>query len=388
MSSIRTPWRAVAAMFLLNGAFFGIWASRIPAISARYDLDPGSLGLLLLCLAAGAIAAFPFAGRMADRHGAAPVTRTIAVFYAFALIGIALAPNVAFLAVSLFIFGATHGAMDVTMNAWAAEVERAGQKPIMSSFHAIFSVGAGLGAASGFGAASNDIGVLLHFTAASACVAVPMLLLAAISWTSQRAPSTETSPVFAFPTGNLLAVGIVAFCVSVGEGGMADWSAVFLVLVASADEAQAALGYTVFSCAMVATRLAGDRIIAILGPTRTARISGSAAAIGAALAVAGGTYVTALAGFAFMGVGYAVIMPLAFSRGANDPSVNPGAGVARVATLGYGGMLLGPPLIGFVADATSLRVAFSLLALLAIVVVLLSSSLSSRSSQHEALETG
>jgi len=288
----------------------------------------------------------------------------------------------------LFTFGATHGAMDVTMNAWAAEVERAGRKPIMSSFHAIFSVGAGIGAATGYAAASNNVGVLVHFAIASACVAIPTLMMASVAWVSEQSRNQEPGPVFALPKGSLLAVGIVAFCASVGEGGMADWSAVFLVLVTSANEAQAALGYTIFSCAMVGTRLIGDRAISMLGPTTAARISGLSAAIGSALAAAGGTYVTAMVGFAFMGIGYAVIMPLAFSRGANDPSVNPGAGVARVATLGYGGMLLGPPLIGFVADATSLRVAFFMLSFLAIIVLLLSPSLASRATGQSNFELG
>ncbi len=386
MPDFRTPWRAVAAMFLLNGALFGIWASRIPAVSATHELDPGSLGLLLLCLAGGAITAFPVAGWAADRHGAATVTRKIAVIYVFALVALALAPGVLSLAALLFFFGATHGAMDVTMNAWAAEVERSGGKPIMSSFHAIFSVGAGVGAATGYVAASNGVGVFAHFAVASACISVPTLLIAAISWQSQASDQKSGGPVFALPKGPLLVVGVIAFCASIGEGAMVDWSAVFLVLVTEADEAQAALGYTVFSVTMVCARLAGDRAVAALGPARAARLSGGAAIAGSLTAVIGGSYVAALIGFGLMGLGYAVIMPLAFSRAANDPSVDAGAGVARVATLGYGGMLLGPPIIGFIAEATSLRIAFSLLSALACLIVLLSGSLASKGSQDISTE--
>lgn len=372
-------------MFLLNGALFGIWASRIPAVSNTHDLDPGSLGLLLLCLAAGAITAFPLAGWTADRYGAATTTRKIAVVYALALAALALAPGPLSLAALLFFFGATHGAMDVVMNAWAAEVERAGQKPIMSSFHAIFSVGAGVGAATGYVAASNDAGVFAHFAVASACIAAPTLLIAAIPWQSRTSDHGAGGPAFALPKGPLLVVGIIAFCASIGEGAMVDWSAVFLVLVTEADEAQAALGYTVFSVTMVCARLAGDRAVAALGPARSAQLSGCAAMAGSLTAVIGGSYVAALVGFGLMGLGYAVIMPLAFSRAANDPSVNAGAGVARVATLGYGGMLLGPPLIGFIADATSLRIAFSLLSALACLIVLLSGSLANKGSADDSM---
>ena len=387
MCEWRTPWRAVAAMFLLNGALFGVWASRIPAVATAHDLNPGALGLLLLCLAGGAIAAFPLAGRAADRYGAALVTRTVAVAYALSLIAIAASPSVTMLAALLFVFGATHGAMDVAMNAWAAEVERAGGRPIMSSFHAMFSLGAGLGAATGYLAASVDLGVPAHFAGASIMLAALALAVAAIDWQSRTAPRDDGAPVFAVPKGPLLAVGVVAFCSALGEGAMADWSAIFLVSVAAVGDAQAALGFAVFSGAMVAMRLAGDRAVGYLGPTRTARYGGATAALGSLLAVLGGTFSTALAGFALMGLGYAVIFPLAFSRAANDAAAKPGAAIASVATLGYGGMLLGPPLIGFTADATSLRTAFLLLSGLALLITVLSGSLASNRSPAPIPET-
>lgn len=362
-------------MFVLNGALFGIWASRIPAVTQIHSLDPASLGLLLLCMGAGAVTAFPIAGRTSDRYGSAVVCRGIAVVYALALIAIAMSPTVAVLAAMLFIFGATHGAMDVAMNAWAAEVERAATRPMMASFHAMFSVGTGLGAASGYLAVSNGIGLLMHFTVMSVVLAAVCLALAAIDWRSETEPTQAAAPLFALPRGVLLVVGFVAFCSSVGEGAMADWSAVFLVTVATVTEAQAALGYTAFSCAMVVMRFLGDRTVTRLGPLLAARVSGVAAAVGSSLAVLGGSLTASLAGFTLMGIGYAVIMPLCFSRAANDSTIKPGAALASVATLGYGGMLIGPPLIGFVAGLTSLRTAFLLLPLLAVFIVVFSKAL-------------
>jgi len=358
-------------MFVLNGALFGMWASRIPAVAARHGLDKGALGLLLLFMAMGAILSFPLAGRWSDRFGAARVTRRIAVLYTLALFPLALAPGPATLALALFAFGATHGAMDVAMNTWAGEVERHIGRPVMSSFHAMFSLGAGLGAASGFGAARAGLGLAPHFIAGGVILAVLMLWMARVDWPSRTRARAQGDPVFAFPKGPLIAVGAFAFCASLGEGSMTDWSAVFLIDVTGASEADAALGYVAFSVAMVVMRLLGDRVTNRLGPVSTARIAGIVAAIGVALVIGPGTYGAALLGFGLMGTGYAVIVPLAFSRATNDPHLSPGAAIASVSTLGYGGFLVGPPLIGFVAEATSIRLAFViLLALSALIVVL------------------
>ena len=375
MFDLRTPWRAVAAMFILNGALFGIWASRIPAVAERHDIGPANLGLLLLLLAGGAIVAFPLAGHFSDRVGAAKVTRRVAVGYIGALLLIAISPTYLTLAVSLFLFGATHGAMDVAMNTWASEVERHIGRPVMSSFHAMFSLGAGLGAGTGFLAASTGTGIALHFSVAGLGIAFLTLSIANISWQSDKEVREANTPIFVLPRGALFAVGIVAFCASLGEGGMADWSAIFLVLTTGATEAQAALGYTVFSIAMVVMRLLGDRIIFKLGPALSVRLAGAIATVGTLCAVVLGTYEMSLFGFALMGIGYALIMPLAFTRAANDSRVSPGVAIASVSTLGYGGLLLGPPLIGFVAEASSVRIAFIILAMLAALIIFLASNI-------------
>ena len=152
---------------------------------------------------------------------------------------------------------------------------------------------------------------------------------------------------------------------------MADWSAIFIVLVAHVDEARAALGFTAFSIAMVAMRLLGDRVTTAFGPVTTARFAGLTAATGLVIAVGFGTYEMILAGFILAGFGFAVIIPLVFTRAANDPHISPGAAIASVSTLGYGGLLLGPPLIGFVADVTDIQTAFLIMAALVVSIVLM-----------------
>ncbi|UWR58715.1 MFS transporter [Phaeobacter inhibens] len=359
-------------MFVLNGALFGIWASRIPAVSEIHELSPGGLGLLLLLMAAGAILSFPLAGRAADRIGAAHVTRRVALAYVLGLVLLALAPNLPLLAAALFVFGAAHGSMDVAMNAWASEVEARAARPMMSSFHAMFSLGAGLGALSGYAAASIDAQIPAHFLVAGCVSALLTLYMAQIPWVARAAPESGAAKPALLPRGALLAVGFVAFCGAVGEGAMADWSAIFLVLTTGASEADAALGFAVFSIAMVAMRLIGDLVVARIGPVTAGRLAGTSASLGALIAVGWGSYGAAMTGFALMGIGYALIMPLAFSRAASDPDLPAGAAIASVATFGYGGILIGPPMIGVTAELISLPAAFLILAVLAVFIVIFS----------------
>lgn len=371
MYSLRTPVSAVAAMFFLNGAFFGGWASRIPTIKESFELSPDALGLLLLLLAAGAIISFPFAGAAADRFGAARVTWWLALFYAAALVMIALSPNLWLLAVALFFFGVTHGAMDVSMNAWGTEVERRAKRPVLSMFHAIFSLGAGAGAAFGVAALRLEWGIAQHFLTFVLTATLPCMILASIDWTSETVAKKAGSSLFNLPKGVLILVGIVAFCSAMGEGAMADWSAVFLVETVSASQSEAATGYAVFSVAMVFARLLGHKMIQNLGPYRVTQLSGVTALIGVLAAVVGSSVLAVLVGYAFMGLGFALVMPLAFSKAANDPKQAAGTAIASVATLGYGGLLLGPPIIGFLAEHTSFETSFLLLAFLAATITFL-----------------
>ena len=364
MIRLSGPWRAVASVFFFNGALFGLWASRIPAFADRFTLSPANLGLLLLCLAAGAIVGFPLAGRTADLRGARNATMLYGALYIVAFLCLPLAPNVWVLAPILALFGMAHGGQDVAMNAWAAEVERHMARPVMSSFHAAFSLGAGIGAGSGFIAINWGASVALHFWLGGLGITGFVALFAFIPWSSVTG-TAEHGPLFAFPKGPLLMVGIVGLSSAIGEGAMVDWSALILTAAKGVDQAQAALGYTVFSTLMVATRLAGPILVANLGPAHTTRVSAASAMIGGLLVLVAPSLPVALIGFAAFGIGYAMIIPLAFSRAANDPDVPAGRAIASVATLTYGGILIGPPLIGFVAEVTSLNGSLWLLIALA-----------------------
>lgn len=328
-------WRAVAAAFMLCGLLFGVWASRIPAFKGRFDLEPGVLGVLLLAFALGAISSFPFAGALSERIGPTRLTLVCAVGYCPALVALSLAPSVLTLGCILVVFGIFHGAMDVAMNGWAARVENRLKRSTMSIFHAGFSLGAGLGAASGFLAAHLGLGPGIHFATVAVVggLVAPLFMVSGASTTEAPTNGEQSGGFFVFPSRALLPVGLIAFAVSMGEGAMVDWSAVFLVIATDATETTAALGYAAFSAMMVLARLFGGMVVDKLGPIITTQMSATFAFIGLVLAMISSTAPMAIFGFALIGIGYAIVMPLAFSRAASDPAQAPGPAIASVAVL-------------------------------------------------------
>ena len=372
----RAGRRAVGALFLINGALIGVWASRIPAITLQYDLSAAMLGVLLLVLALGAVIAFPFSGFFMDRTGAGKVTRITTAAYIVSLVLIPLAPDTMALAAALWLFGAVHGAMDVAMNGWAAKLETGYGKPIMSSFHALFSVGTGLGAASTYLAVSAGMGLLAHMISAAVVAAVVLVWAWRQPEGCDMVPQPDRkSPLFVLPRGQLLAIALIAFCASIGEGGNADWGSLFLIASTGVGEARAAFAYTAFSIAMVTVRFAGDRLIGLVGPQMIVRLSGLTAILGGLMTLLAPGLELKLLGFACLGAGFALISPIAYSRAANDPDLPAGAGLAAVATMGYGGMLIGPVIIGFVASFLGIANAFGIMIVLGAGILIFSRAL-------------
>lgn len=375
----RSPRLAVSALFFFNGGLFGGWAARVPSIKAALDIGEGTLGLLLLAAAAGAILSFPLAGRLTDSIGAARTSRLVAVLYAPSLPALALASEPWHLALLLFVFGATHGGMDISMNAWGAEVERARGRSTMVSFHAMWSLGAGVGAGVGALAIASGLSVGAHFTVHALLLAGPTLWLASVPWQSRMGRGRK-APLIALPRGALVWVGVLGLCAMIGEGAIADWGALLLIERLAADEARAVLAFSFFSVAMVAMRLAGDRIVARLGPVRVARIGGAVTAAGTVLILLAPSVEIAWIGFAVTGAGTATIAPLVYARAARDPVIPPGAALAGVSTLGYGSLFIGPPLIGAIAEVASLTAGFWVLVGMALLVVALAGALRSPAS--------
>jgi MFS family permease len=354
----RAPWSRAwwssVVIFLIHGLVVATWVSRIPAVQASLRLSNGALGMALLGTAVGSVLAIPFCGWLVTRFGSKPVTWWSTWGFCFSPIAIALATDFASLTAALFLYGALAGTMDVSMNVQAVEVERVLGKPTMSRFHAMFSIGGMAGGALGGGLAARNVSPLRHF----AGTGVAFFLLASCfvggMMASPPALGEHRVPFRRMPAA-LIAVSGIAFCLLVSEGAMADWTAVYLRQAMRAGQGTAAAGYAVFSAAMAVFRLQGDAITTALGRARTVRAGSSLAACGVLMAIVAPSTAWAIPGFAMAGAGCSVVVPLAFGAGGRVKGVAPGAGVATVTGLGYIGFLVGPPAIGFTAQALNLR---------------------------------
>ncbi len=356
---LRLARGAVAATFFFNGASFASWVVRIPAVQSRLGLDAGRLGVVLLGHAVGALIAMPLAGALAARRGSRLATRASALAYALFLVLPPLAPSALLLALALVVLGAAEGALNVTMNAQAAEVERRYGRPIMSSFHALYSVGGLLGASLGGFAAARGIGPVPHL-AAAALVTLVVTTLGGPRYLAGDAGGAR-GPLFARPSRALLALGAVSLCVAFGEGAVADWSAVFLRDVTGAGAGLAAAGFAAFSLTMAAGRFAGDWSVARIGAERLVRYGGALTAAGAAVALGVATPWAAVAGFGLVGAGLATLFPIVVTTAGRMTAGTAGAAIAAIATLGHAGYIAGPPLVGLLANAVTLRVALGLI---------------------------
>jgi MFS family permease len=362
---------AIAVVFFTHGVLFATWASRIPDVKQRLVLSEATLGFALLALGLGTFAALPCVAWLIARFGGPrlAVTSALACFVALPLAG--LAPSFPPLCAALALFGAALGSLDVAMNAEAVRLERAAGRSIMSSFHGLWSAGGVVGAGVGGGFAARAEPPWAHFMAVCGVLAVVVFLVNASAW-HEPPPIVRRAPALAWPSGPVVAIGLVGACGAVVEGGIADWSGVYLRDVLASAPGFAALGFAAFSLAMMAGRFAGDRLIDRFGRRTLLRSGALASGCAIAAALLWGQPSAALLAFVVAGLGVSVVFPIAFGM-AGDSGAEPGHAIAAVATMAYGGGLLGPPIIGFVAGAASLEWALGLLVLASFAIAALTS---------------
>ncbi len=264
--------RAVSILFLVNGVAFANWGARIPAVRERLGLTDGQLGVALLGIAVGALLAFRAAGLLIVRHSSRRVTELSAYLLCATLPLPALAPSYVSLIVALLLLGAANGLMDVAMNAQAVEVEKVVGRPILSAFHGMFSLGGLIGALMGAFAAGLEVSAPAHLTAVAALLVVPVVAAGRpLLPDAHVAPARRTDRSLHGRSLFVIGLGLVAFCSSVGEGAMIDWSAVYLRSELHTSAALAAIGYAAFSVMMLCGRFTGDRLTERFGPVRVVR---------------------------------------------------------------------------------------------------------------------
>ncbi|WP_414473859.1 MFS transporter [Microvirga sp. M2] len=367
------PARAAAsAAFFGNGFGIGIWAAQLPRFKAALGLSDGQLSLGLLAFSIGAVALMPIIGWAVTIVGSRTATLASAFAFTLTLLLIGLAPSLPLFIAAALLAGGCNGTMDISMNTNATVVEKAWGSAIMSSFHAFFSLGGLAGAAiSGLLIA---LGLSISGTLLVACLGMAALFAAAAFGMMSEAKPAHGGEGhgFAWPRGPVVLVAVLAMFCFVVEGAMVDWTAIYLQTVTGADLQTAVTGFAAFSLMMTICRFLGDAVVRALGRTRTVQLGGLLAAAGLSLAILAPQPVPATVGFALVGLGLANVVPVLFSTAAQMEGIPPSVGVAMVATLGYGGYLTGPPLIGFGGDLFGLRAMLGVLILFSITIIILS----------------
>jgi MFS family permease len=364
---------ANSAIFLCNGLGIGAWAASLPLLQARLHLSDGQLSLVLLGFAAGAVLSMPMTGLAAPRLGIDRATRLAVFAFALAMLGPGLAPVLPAVIAAAFLLGLTNGALDVSMNGLASGIETRWGAPIMSSFHAAFSLGGLGGAALGAAMAPRSS----PWVNAMSLVAVINVAIILAAWRALQEPGSTPAPAaprFVLPGRAALWLCACVALGLLGEGAIGDWSGVYLADNLGASPSLAAAGYGAFSAAMIAGRLGGDAFVARFGQARTVRYGGLVFAAGVAIALLAPNPVASALGFGLVGIGLSNVVPIVFSAAARLGS-SPATGVAMAASAGYSGLLLGPVLIGALASIFGLWPSLWLLAVCACAISFTSSSI-------------
>ncbi len=350
---------ATRAIFFLAGLGMAAWAPLIPFVKARLGIDDGALGLLLFCLAAGSMAIMPFAGYLIAKLGCRAVLLGAGALLCVDLPLLALLDESLLMGAALGVFGAVNGIMDVAMNSQAIIVERESGQAKMSGFHGFYSLGgiagaggvsllllAGLAPAQAIGLIALLIAILLLIVAGD--------LLAHGGIGERRRGGAR----WALAHGKILFIALLCFFVFLTEGAMLDWSALFLHAERGVAKSQAGIGFTLYAVAVACGRLYGDRLIGAIGRYRTLLLGSLCAAAGVLLTVTAPLASAAFGGLMLAGLGIANIVPILFNAVGNQKQVPPGQAFPAVTLVGYLGLLTGPALIGFIANYTSLALAF------------------------------
>jgi MFS family permease len=366
---------AVAVLFFIEGFVSASWFVRIPEVKDRLGLSTGQLGVSLLALTVGLILGMPLVGWLLTRTGSRSVARVTA--FAFVVVPVlpVLAVNQVTLMLGLALFGATSGMLDIAINVQGSAVETRMRRPVMSSFHGMYSAGGIAGSAIGGGLATLGIGPRLHLV----LVALALGLLGGYiaGWLLPESTVTRNrGPMFARPSRVLLVLGIIAFCALLDEGAMSDWSAVYLRDVIGTNAGLAAAGFTVFSITMALGRLSGDRLAARFGSPALMRTGGMISAFGLGVSLLFPSLPVTLLGFACVGAGTSFVFPLVVSAASRTGRIAPGPAIAAISTAGYIGLMAGPSSIGLTAELSSLRAALGIVVILSILVALLARNVS------------
>jgi MFS family permease len=373
ISNNRAHRIAVSAFFFIAGFTFASWASRIPDIKTKLELSDAGLGAVLFALPVGLMVSMPFSGFFVSRYGSRRILLTAAVVYPVLLTLLGLAASAWQLAAVLFSFGFCGSILNISMNTQAVGVEALYGRSIMASFHGIWSLAGFSGAAVGTLMISLGLTPFAHYCIV--CIATILLGVMVYKYTIPHQASNKKDPIFAKPDKALLKLGLIAFGCLVCEGTMFDWSGVYFQKVVKVQASYITLGYVAFMSSMAAGRFIADWLVTKFGVKPIIQFSGIIIAVGLLTAVVFPFLPSAIIGFLLVGFGVSSVVPLVYGLAGKSKTMLPGVALAAVSSIGFLGFLVGPPLIGFIAEAAGLRLSFTVIAIIGISTTILASKL-------------
>ena len=365
---------AVSAFYFCMGFGFASWASRIPDIKTKLNLSEGQLGTIFLALPIGQLIMMPVSGRLVTKYGSRTILSFSIFLYAIELTNIGWASQGWQLALALFIFGIVGNMSNISVNTQGVLAEKIYGRPIMTSFHGVWSLAGFSGALVGLLMMNLELSPRQHFFVVASMVFL-IAFIARRYLIPGTSATTERKKFFSRPEGVLIRLGIIAFCTMAAEGTMFDWSGVYFREIVKAPHSLVILGYATFMVMMATGRFAGDRIIARIGRKKTLQISGVMIFTGLLISVLLPYLVTATIGFFIVGLGVSSVIPTVYSTAARSAKTSPGMALAGVSSIGFLGFLIGPPLIGYIAQASSLQYSFAVVALFGLCVSIMVSKL-------------
>jgi len=360
---------AVGAMFFMAGLCFSSWASRIASIQQHLGLSFAALGGILLAIPIGLMASLPFSGWIITKIGSKRLLIGALTVYGCTLVSLGLTQNSFQLFSCLLLFGFSSNAVNISVNTQAVAVEKLYSKPIMASFHGLWSLAGFAGAGIGSLMIAAKIDPFHHFAIISSAIIVS-ILVAVRSLNDDK--SSGGGPVFVMPDSSLIKLGIIAFCSMICEGTMFDWSTIYFRDVIHPTKELIGLGFTSFMLAMASGRFVADWFAHRFGLKTILMISGSLTAGGLLTAVIFPYLIPAIFGFIMVGLGVSSVVPMIYSAAGKSKTMAPGVAIAAVSTIGFFGFLFAPPIIGFIASLATLRASFLLIACMGVSVVVVS----------------
>ncbi|WP_207626990.1 MFS transporter [Photorhabdus stackebrandtii] len=360
--------RATRIVFFAAGVGISAWAPLIPLVKNNLNIEADTLGLLLFFLGLGSIISMPVTGLLSARFGCRRVITLSGICTIIMLPFLVMVSNPTQLGLALFLFGASIGTVDVSMNIQAVVVEKNAKRSLMSGFHGFFSLGGIFGA--------SGVSALLYFNyaAIATCLIVSLMLIVLFSLAysgliHETNLNYKADKKIAFPRGIVIVACLLCLMMGIIEGSVIDWSAIFLSGERGISTSLSGLGYAAFAATMTIGRFMGDRLISRIGGRKVFFIGTATIAIGFFLIVSWDEFAISMVGFALIGLGASNIVPILCSISGSQKIMPPSHAVAAIVTFGYSGIMAGPALIGFVAQYTSLETAFTALAVGALIMM-------------------